>query len=63
MQSRDGVIAYRTPDEASAAIERVSRDYEFHCRAARDIAEEYFDARRVLSSLLDRAQNAANALR
>ena len=43
-------------------IERVSRDYGEHCRAARAVAEEYFDARRVLPSLLDRAAATAAPL-
>ena len=59
LKADDGVIAFRSPEQASAAIERVCRDYERHCRAARAVAEEYFDARRVLSALLERAMNAS----
>jgi hypothetical protein len=54
-----GVIAFRSPDEAIAAIESVCKDYERHCRSAREIVEEFFDARFVLASLLDRAVAAA----
>ena len=54
-----GVIAFRTRDEAVGGIEAVNSRYEFHCRAAREIAEEYFDARKVLSRLIDQAMNAA----
>jgi hypothetical protein len=48
-----GVVPFQTPDEASAAIADVNRRYESHCRAARELAEHYFDARRVLTRLLD----------
>jgi hypothetical protein len=58
-----GVFAFRSLDEAFAAIEEVAREYESHCRAAREIAEEYFDARRVLASLLERAGTATHAVR
>jgi hypothetical protein len=50
----EGLLAFRTLDEAVEAIEAVNTDYERHRRAARAIAEEFFDARTVLSGLLDR---------
>jgi hypothetical protein len=56
-----GVVAFRSPEEAVAAIERVTRDYDSHCRAARVVAEAYFDARLVLTSLLDRASSSVSA--
>jgi hypothetical protein len=49
----EGLFAFSTMDEAVGAIEAVESDYERHCRAAREIAEEYFDARKVLAKLLD----------
>jgi hypothetical protein len=51
----EGLLSFRTPSEAADAIQRVDRDYERHSRAAREIAEEYFDSAKVLNSLLDRA--------
>jgi hypothetical protein len=50
-----GLMAYRTPQEAVAAIRRLNDDYEAHCCAARVVAEEYFDARQVLADLLERS--------
>jgi hypothetical protein len=50
-----GLLAYRTPDEAIAAIQRLHEDYDEHCQAARSLAEKYFDARRVLTDLLERS--------
>jgi hypothetical protein len=54
-----GVLAFRTPEEALAAIDSVNGDYEAHCRDARGLAEEYFDARKVLPRLLEQALERA----
>ena len=51
----DGVLAFRTPQEARDRIREVSGAYQRHCAAARDVAERYFDSRRVLSLLLESA--------
>ncbi len=59
--SGTGVLAFRNPEEAQAAIEEVNRRYRFHCRGAREVAEEYFDARKILPSLVARALNAQPA--
>jgi hypothetical protein len=50
-----GLLTFGSWGEAAAAIERVGEDYENHCRAARAVAEEYFDARRVLTDLLEQS--------
>jgi hypothetical protein len=50
-----GVIAFCNPEEALEGIQEINRRYSFHCRAAREVAGDYFDSRKVLSSLLDRA--------
>jgi hypothetical protein len=50
-----GLVPFSSPAEAVAGIESVDGHYAEHCRAARAIAEEYFDAGKVLSRLLDRA--------
>lgn len=49
----EGLIAFRSPSEAVAGAERILRDYELHARAARALAEEYFDSDRVLGGFLD----------
>ena len=38
--------------EQMAALDAIAGDYAAHCRAAQEIAREYFAAERVLSSLL-----------
>lgn len=48
----EGLFAFSTMDEILLAFERVNADYERQSRAAREIAEEYFRAERVLGRLL-----------
>lgn len=50
----EGLLTFRTVEEARAAIVEVSSDPLRHSRAARRIAEECFDSDRVLGRLLDR---------
>jgi hypothetical protein len=56
LKVQSGVLAFHTPEEALSGIRDVNEHYEHHCRAAREVAEEYFDARKVLDSLIERAQ-------
>lgn len=49
----EGLFAFRTSDEAVAAVEAIEADYPRHARAARAIAEEYFRAEAVLARLLE----------
>jgi hypothetical protein len=50
--SDEGLIAFSDLDGARAGIEAVGTDWRRHSRAAREIAEESFDARKVLPRLL-----------
>ena len=50
-----GLFSFDTMDDILAAVECIEADYEGNCRAAREIAEEYFRAEKVLASLLERA--------
>jgi hypothetical protein len=49
-----GLVAFRTLDEAARGADLIMRDYEAHARAARAIAEHWFDSDRVLTDLLRR---------
>jgi hypothetical protein len=49
----EGLFAVSDVDEAAAAIEAINSDYERHCRTARAIAEEFFDAPAVAARLLE----------
>ena len=53
LPTSEGLFAFNTVEDARAAIEAVSLDYDRHCRRARDIAEEYFSAELVLGRLLN----------
>jgi hypothetical protein len=48
----EGMFRFTTVAEAAAALEAVNADYERHCRAAREIAETYFDAKKVAEGIL-----------
>ncbi|MDH5535534.1 MAG: hypothetical protein OEZ08_08195 [Betaproteobacteria bacterium] len=48
-----GVAAFSTLEEARAALEEVASRYPYHCRAAREVAREWFDSDLVLGKLLD----------
>ena len=52
---KDGLLAFRTMEEVQAAAAAVNSDYARHSRAAEEIAREYFEAEKVLASLLSRA--------
>lgn len=51
----EGVLSFSTLDEARAAVEQLLADPARHSRTAREIAHEYFDARKVLSRLIEQA--------
>ena len=50
-----GLFAFRDLDDVLAAMDAIETDDEGNRRAAREIAAEYFDAERVVGSLLERA--------
>ena len=51
----DGLLAFRTLDDAVAGAEAIAADYERHAHRARAIAEAFFDSDRVLIKLLEDA--------
>jgi hypothetical protein len=48
-----GLLGFRTIEDAVDAASAVALDYAAHSRAARAIAEEFFDSDKVLSGLLE----------
>ena len=48
----EGLMAFTTTEEALAAVEFINADYSKHCRAARAVASECFEAGAVVSRLL-----------
>jgi hypothetical protein len=50
----EGFLAFGTMAECLDGIRAINADYAFHCRRAREMAEEHFAARVVLPPLLER---------
>ncbi len=48
-----GLFAFSTMDDILAAIDAIESDYPGHCDAARQIAQEYFAAGKVLKPIMD----------
>ena len=51
----EGVLTFTNLDEAVSAINEVEGNYRRHAKAARALAEEFFDSRKVLTDLIERA--------
>ena len=51
----EGLLSFRTTEEAVGAILEVQSNHARHAKAARALAEEYFDAGRVLTRLVEEA--------
>lgn len=51
----EGIFRFVTVDDAVAALAELNRNYEHHCRAARELAEEHFDAALVSAQVLEEA--------
>jgi len=49
----EGLLSFRTLDEAAAGVGQITSNYARHCRAARDLAASCFDSDRVLGRILD----------
>jgi hypothetical protein len=50
-----GLLSFQSRDEVTNAVMAINREYAKHSRAARDIAREFFEAEKVVKSILDRA--------
>jgi hypothetical protein len=51
----EGILAFASLDEAAAGIREIESDWPRHARAARAIAEEYFDSRKIVRRLVEQA--------
>jgi hypothetical protein len=49
----EGIVTFRTMEEAQEGVARINGDYARHRRAARAFADEHLDYRRVLPALLE----------
>lgn len=50
-----GLFGFTTMEDILKAVDCIESDYEGSCRAARDLAAEYFAAEKVVGSLMERA--------
>jgi hypothetical protein len=53
----EGMFRFSTLQQAADALDAINADYEHHCRAARQLAETFFDARLVATTILDHTLN------
>src|SRR5262249_40289832 len=49
----EGLVPFRTPEQALAGVELIAKDYAAHARAARALAERFFDSDRVLGQFAE----------
>ena len=49
----EGMFRFSTLEEAAAALAALNADYPRHSRAARALAEDYFDAKKVVAGILE----------
>lgn len=52
LPSGKGLFGFKTMDDILTAVDAIESDYAGHCRAAKDIAAEYFAAEKVVGSLM-----------
>ena len=50
----EGLLTFSTLEEAARGVEAITSDYARHSRAARALAEEFFDSDKVLTTLLEK---------
>jgi len=53
LKSSGGVVPFITREQAAAGVQEISARYPEHCCAARAVAEEFFDSRKVLPRLIE----------
>jgi hypothetical protein len=50
----EGLFRPKTPADAARAFDAINEDYDYHCRRARQLAEDHFDAKNVAKTILER---------
>jgi len=53
LDTGSGILAFNDPAAAADGLAEISSHYRHHCKAAREVAEEYFDSRKILQKLID----------
>jgi hypothetical protein len=57
LSNGEGLVLFRSLSDAIRGVELINSDYETHAGAARRLAEDMFDARKVVGQLLDSAMS------
>ena len=57
LPNHEGLFRFSAPGEAADAFAKINADYERHSRAARRIAETFFDAKEIAKRILSHALN------
>jgi hypothetical protein len=55
LPDRGGLFRFRDFDEAVQCLDAVATDYDHQCRLARNLSEEHFNAKAVISRVLEKA--------
>ena len=50
----EGLLTFRSLGDARAAVDEIQSNYRRHCVAARELAVEFFDSRKVLTALIEK---------
>ena len=58
----EGLFRFSTVEDAALALETINNDYAAHSRAAREIAETYFDAAEIVTQILSCALAPAESV-
>ncbi|MES2307611.1 MAG: hypothetical protein V4507_02020 [Verrucomicrobiota bacterium] len=53
-----GAFAFRSEEEARESLNQVESDFETHSKAARNLAEEYFDSSKVIQEMLRKIEKS-----
>jgi hypothetical protein len=53
----EGLLSFETLEQAIQGIEEINGNYNRHCRVAKEIAETFFDYRKVLPEMLETAMS------
>ena len=51
----EGLFRFRNVQEAVLSLEKSAADYRQQCKIARTLAEDYFDAKKVVKQVLEKA--------
>jgi len=55
LPDRAGLFRFRDLEEAAQCLETAAADYESQCKLARGLAEEHFDAQKIVQRVLEKA--------